>query len=129
MRDISRSVDRDDVKTAGTAFTKPFAKQIILCNFDDLLLLPPVHMLFTAAAISGASVFHLDEHQGLFIVHDEVDLPAADAEISLPQTEALLLQIDTGRLFKAAADLSFIQFFLSGGNGLGKSGGRAGRII
>ncbi len=123
MRDIALTIDRNNVKTAWTAVTQTFPEQIILRNFDDRLLFPPVHMLFAAAAGAGTAVFHLDEYQSFFVFHDEVDLSAADAEIGLSQTEALLLQISTRRLFKAAADLSFIQFFLSGGNGQGKASG------
>ena len=52
------------------------------------------------------------------------DFSAPDAEIGLSQTVSFRLQITAGFLFKASADLSFVQLFLSGGNGR-KQGGNA----
>ena len=124
MGDKAFSVDRDNVEAAFAPVVKSFTEQVVLSYINDGPLLSSVYVFFAAAVGPGAAVFDLDEHQGISILHDEVDFSAPDAEIGLSQTVSFRLQITAGFLFKASADLSFVQLFLSGGNGR-KQGGNA----
>ena len=75
-------------------------------------------MLFTVSEHISRPVFNLNKYNRAAVFHDQVDLSASDAEIRLPKTVALFLQINAGGFFKTAADIPFIHFSFPGVTGM-----------
>ena len=75
-------------------------------------------MLFTVSEHISRPVFNLNKYNRAAVFHDQVDLSASDAEIRLPKTVALFLQINASGFFKTAADIPFIHFSFPGVTGM-----------
>ena len=59
-----------------------------------------VHGLGGGAEIAAGTVANLDKHQGIALLHDEIDLPEGAAVIALGERQALLLQVAAGALLR-----------------------------
>ncbi|ULA64936.1 MAG: hypothetical protein LZF86_190229 [Nitrospira sp.] len=79
--------------------------QILLCQPDQLSLLPPIHRQERAAKCAGGSGFDFDEYQHATIVGHQIKFADRGPEIPLQNRVALLAQKPLGARFALLTEL------------------------
>src|SRR3569832_169477 len=92
--------ERDHVEARRAPRCVAMALQIMQRRRRERGLLAVIDTFRAARELAIAAITHLDEHQRLAVIHDEIDLAVAAAVIALTQTQALRLEVTQGaRLF------------------------------